>query len=215
MTMLVEMTKEYRTQNGKEVRLHAVNTSGPFPVHGAIRATDGYWFVYGWTAEGKGRIDLPTHEWDLVEAPAETNMTHEGEGITEGPDLDRAVAEAIGLRPKDFGYNPSIQDEPCAEYFRGADSGIVRGAVWFWNDSQFVTFRPSTDLNDAFRAAEMSGLFTVERDGPEVHLAKTIDGKWEILTVSICGGMDCLICEATPALAICAAILQLEALKRT
>jgi len=67
-------------------------------------------------------------------------------------------------------------------------------------------FWPSTDLNDAFYAAEAAGLFTVVRDGPEVHLAKTIDGQWEILT----GGsaMGYMTREATPALAICAAILK-------
>jgi hypothetical protein len=75
MTMLVAMTKEYRTRDGKEVRLYAVNASGPFPVHGAIRATDGYWFVYGWTADGKGRIDSRNHEWDLVEEPARVRTT--------------------------------------------------------------------------------------------------------------------------------------------
>lgn len=73
--MRVEITKEYRTRNGMDVRLYAVGTSGNFPVHGAIRATDGYWFVYAWTADGKGTINIPLHEWDLVEAPARVRTT--------------------------------------------------------------------------------------------------------------------------------------------
>lgn len=94
--------------------------------------------------------------------------------IKEGPELDRAVAEAIGLK------------EWCS---------------------------PSMDLNEAFYVAELAGLFNVVRDGHEVHLAKTIDGEWEILM----GGseMGYLTRESTPALAICAAILKMEALKRT
>ena len=71
----------------------------------------------------------------------------------------------------------------------------------------FSTFNPSIDLNDAFYAAEAIGLFNVERDGPETHIAKTIDGQWEILT----GGseMGYIAREETPSLAICAAILKM------
>ena len=62
-------------------------------------------------------------------------------------------------------------------------------------------------MNDAFYAAEAIGLFNVERDGPETHIAKTIDGHWEILT----GGseMGYIAREETPSLAICAAILKM------
>lgn len=118
--------------------------------------------------------------------------------IKEGIDLDRAIAGVIGLI--------------CTQRVLGSD-------IEFYVDPRDGgrevprTFKPSANLNDSFRAAEAAGLFTAYRDGPEVHLAKTIDGQWEILT----GGseMGYLTREATPALAICAAILKLEALKRT
>lgn len=112
--------------------------------------------------------------------------------IKAGAELDRAVAEAIGLR------------------FMHA----MLGGLSFFVDPNEGTgvspfgFQPSVDLNDAFFATERAGLFDVERDGPEVHLAKTFDGQWEILT----GGseMGYVSRESTPAQAICAAILALS-----
>lgn len=108
--------------------------------------------------------------------------------IKAGFELDRAVAEAVGLN--------SIRGP--AGFFIDPREGIR--AIPF-------LFQPSVDLNAAFAAAEKAGLFTIERDGPEVHLAKTFDGQWEILT----GGsaMGYVSREATPSLAICAAILEL------
>lgn len=111
--------------------------------------------------------------------------------IKVGSELDRAIAEAIGLV---------------------STHKVLGSEIVFWADPRAPrevprTFNPSVDMNDAFYAAEAAGLFTVERDGPEVHLAKTIDGQWEILT----GGseMGYVSREDTPCLAICAVILKL------
>lgn len=117
-----------------------------------------------------------------------------------GPELDKAVAEAIGLRPLDIDYNPSARDFPCVEYFRGADSGIVRGQVWYWRDGQFVSFKPSTDLNAAFAAADRAGVFN------EWSLAQWDSGWGFEGTYESALGVS----QATPALAICAAILELK-----
>lgn len=107
--------------------------------------------------------------------------------VNEGPELDLAVAEACKMNATIY-YNHELSKNVC---------------LLLPSDE---AFNPSSDLNDAFLAAEATGLFTVERDGPEVHLAKTIDGQWEVLT----GGseMGYIAREATPALAICAAILK-------
>lgn len=110
--------------------------------------------------------------------------------IKEGSELDRAIAEAIGMT--------------CTHRVLGSD-------IEFWSDPRAPrdvsrTFNPSVDLNDAFYASEATGLFTVDRDGPEVHLAKTFDGLWEILTGR--KEMGYIVRENTPALAICAAILK-------
>jgi hypothetical protein len=180
--MRIEMEKKYRTRNNKEVVLYRVDQGGPFPVHGAIRSTSGYWMGAGWTFDGRNRTDCESHVHDLVELSVIE--------IKSGPNLDRAIAETIGMR---------------------SDHRVPGSDIEFFIDPRAPrevarTFNPSICLNDAFYAAEAIGLFNTELDGPEVHLAKTIDGKWEILT----GGkeMGYVAREATPALAICAAILK-------
>jgi hypothetical protein len=108
--------------------------------------------------------------------------------IKEGPELDRAVAQAIGLI--------------CTHRVLGSD-------IEFYVDPQDGTdtvprtFNPSTNLNDAFRAAEA--------------VAKDFYGSVELppcITVDNRTGWRCTIEDSpegrgkTPALAICAAILK-------
>ena len=104
---------------------------------------------------------------------------------SEGPDLDRAVAEAIGL--------------VCTHRVLG--SGLQ-----FFSDPRdplpgLRAFQPSTDLNDAFHAAEETGLFEGR------WLGRLVTG-WAIMdleTMNVVGqDRGC----STPALAICAAILK-------
>lgn len=113
--------------------------------------------------------------------------------IKAGLDLDRAIAGVIGLI--------------CTHRVLGSDIEFYVDPRAGANEVPRM-FKPSTDLNDAFQAAEVAGLFDVVRNGPEVHLAKTIDGEWEILT----GGseMGYVTRKDTPALAICGAILKLS-----
>lgn len=61
----IEMGKQYRTRDGKEVRLYAVGSGGNYPVHGAVRE-DGRWASACWTEQGNAFINtkLPA---DLVE----------------------------------------------------------------------------------------------------------------------------------------------------
>ena len=116
--------------------------------------------------------------------------------IKVGAELDRAVAGAIGLEVHGDEFC-LIQAHQWDKLFGRSDTDTVMD----------MPFMPSSHLDAAFAAAERVGLFDVERDGPEVHLAKTFDGQWEILT----GGsaMGYVSREATPALAICAGILAL------
>ena len=125
--------------------------------------------------------------------------------IKAGPELDLAVGLAIGLSPKDFGYNPSVQDMPCVEYFRGADSGIVSGQIWIWAGGvDFEPFRPSTDLNAAFSAASSVGLWR------EYGYCKASGQHVISKTVPVASWVNTIAHAETPALAICAAILQLK-----
>lgn len=48
----IEMGRTYRTRDGREVRIYAVDGGGKFPVHGAFRLND-LWEISWWTAEGK------------------------------------------------------------------------------------------------------------------------------------------------------------------
>lgn len=108
--------------------------------------------------------------------------------IKAGPELDRAVAEAIG-------------DEP------GLPFSIARAD----RGEEGFTYRPcSTDLNAAFAAAEKVGLF-------DYHAAELDweDGRWYVqwLVDPGHGGLGDSAVATTPALAICAGILELKEAK--
>jgi hypothetical protein len=124
--------------------------------------------------------------------------------IKPGRELDVAVAEAVGAKPR-IGKDRrsvvvAIEDGRIMRHL-----AIPTGPNAACNGA-FVPFSPSTDLNAAFQAAEAVGLFA------EPHfmmLGMTYNNKWVIY----CGG-DCLeyfseACD-TPALAICDAILKLK-----
>lgn len=48
---MIDKSKQYRTRDGREVRIYATDGMGECPVHGAIRF-DGSWEVNTWTARG-------------------------------------------------------------------------------------------------------------------------------------------------------------------
>lgn len=106
-----------------------------------------------------------------------------------GPELDRAVAAAIGLL--------------CTSRVLGAD-------IEFWADPRAPrevprTFNPSVDLNDAFYAADAIGLFNESYRG---ICKEPSDDTWGVVDVlSNCERV--ISSEDTPSLAICAAILEL------
>jgi hypothetical protein len=60
----IEMGRVYRTRDGREVRIYAVDGSGAVPVHGAIKNTYG-WEPYQWIKDGRSYLkDGPE---DLIE----------------------------------------------------------------------------------------------------------------------------------------------------
>jgi hypothetical protein len=113
--------------------------------------------------------------------------------IKAGPELDLAVAEAVGLAV--------------------VGGGIDDDEVWVVNADTVTSglFHPSRDLNAAFAAAAKAGLF--DPDGPEAHLSchPAAEETWKVWWEDSSwpdGG--CAVYEPTPALAICAAILRLK-----
>ena len=61
---MIDKSKQYRTRDGREVRIYAVDGSGSMPVHGAIKNNYG-WEPYQWIADGMAYLnDRPE---DLIE----------------------------------------------------------------------------------------------------------------------------------------------------
>ena len=107
--------------------------------------------------------------------------------IKPGPELDWAVAEAVGV-------------------------GVhrVKESTRWQRDDNLYPFIPSIDLNEAFAAAEKVELFvggacTTRTPG---DLRKDSHGQWAVLLRTGCYSEDTVRAD-TPALAICAAILKL------
>jgi hypothetical protein len=46
---MIELGKHYKTRDGREVRIYAVDGGGRFPVHGAVKLDDGTWRQEEWT----------------------------------------------------------------------------------------------------------------------------------------------------------------------
>lgn len=68
---MIELGKQYRTRDGCDVRIYAVDGGGRFPVHGAVKLNDGTWRQEEWTPTGSynGKKDghsLP-NDLDLIE----------------------------------------------------------------------------------------------------------------------------------------------------
>lgn len=116
--------------------------------------------------------------------------------LTAGPELDLAVLRAIGY------------DGKIVEKYQQPDGSykhrfvVVIGEE---NPTGRPIWQPSTDLNDAFLAAEKFGLF--DGTGFARTLAKS-DSKWTLVWNDY--GDEALPFETSPALAICSAIITLS-----
>lgn len=63
---MIDPKKQYRTRDGREVRIYAVDGGGDYPVHGAYEFND-RWQVNQWSASG-GTNHLTQDDYlDLVE----------------------------------------------------------------------------------------------------------------------------------------------------
>ena len=54
--MKISLDKKYKTRDGKEVRIYALDAGGHYPVHGAIKVYDN-WENESWTDAGLFKID--------------------------------------------------------------------------------------------------------------------------------------------------------------
>jgi hypothetical protein len=63
---MIDITKQYKTPEGREVRIYATDAGTERPVHGAIKYDDG-WFPRSWTAKGTTFSDGGHCSDDLIE----------------------------------------------------------------------------------------------------------------------------------------------------
>lgn len=68
---MIELGKQYKTGDGREVRIYAVDGGGRFPVHGAVKLYDGTWRQEEWTPTGSYNGEKDGHtipnDLDLIE----------------------------------------------------------------------------------------------------------------------------------------------------
>lgn len=133
--------------------------------------------------------------------------------IEPGPELDRAVAEAVGdpfPRAHDWEHmGLSGHEESVFRCKNCGDLDLADQAGGYSEKDPCV--KPySTDLNAAFAAAERVGLFDIRSGAPGRDLSK-MHGEPETWCVWAPTANDSdPTYGATPALAICAAILKLK-----
>lgn len=62
---MIDKNKQYKTRDGREVRIYATDCGGIYPVHGAI-IKDGLWVIHSWPLDGMDAIDSISNA-DLIE----------------------------------------------------------------------------------------------------------------------------------------------------
>ena len=63
---MTDITKTYKTRDGREVRIYATDGGGDRPVHGAV-INHGEWFLRHWSAKGTAFPDHGHCSDDLIE----------------------------------------------------------------------------------------------------------------------------------------------------
>ena len=69
MTNTIDINKKYKTRDGRDVIIYAVYDKGSYPIHGAIKLSEG-WMGSMWTKEGV-YCEETQDPFDLVEVEEE------------------------------------------------------------------------------------------------------------------------------------------------
>lgn len=74
---MIDPSKKYRTRDGREVRIYAVDAGGQKPVHGARRGDDGQWVHECWTDDGnvQRQYYAMPNAFDLIEVKPEVTVS--------------------------------------------------------------------------------------------------------------------------------------------
>ena len=71
---MIDINKKYRTRDGREVRIYALDGDGTHPVHGACKHPEtGGWVLQRWNEQG--RISGPDFPSDLIEVKPRIKRT--------------------------------------------------------------------------------------------------------------------------------------------
>lgn len=62
---MISMNKKYRTRDGREVRIYAVDGEENYPVHGAVKNAE--WSICYWIPHGKACSSTIENRLDLIE----------------------------------------------------------------------------------------------------------------------------------------------------
>lgn len=63
---MIDVTKNYKTKNDREVRIYSVSGGGEYPVHGSVKLKSDHWLCMDWTDRGS-LLEGTTSASDLVE----------------------------------------------------------------------------------------------------------------------------------------------------
>ena len=71
---MIDINKKYRTRDGREVRIYALDGGGGNPVHGTIFSKELGWLLATWSMDGCALNDID-HFADLVEVKPRIKRT--------------------------------------------------------------------------------------------------------------------------------------------
>lgn len=120
----ISMDKKYRTRDGREVRLYAVNGGGNYPVHGAIDGGGDAWHLEAWAIDGKQHDDAPgPQSGDLIEINPYDHL-RKGDRVLvsiDGGSIVRRYFSHVG------------EDGRPHAFINGATEWSSSGNTWPWN----------------------------------------------------------------------------------
>lgn len=97
---MIDKSKQYRTRDGREVRIYATDGEDRYPIHGAVRTKNGDWSLMFWTSTGRACNSAIDSIFDLIEVKPRiqrevwVNVYPEESGIPEGFYFSRKAADA-------------------------------------------------------------------------------------------------------------------------
>ena len=71
---MIDINKQYKTRDGREVKVYAVDGGGSEPVHGAIKVGINRWDIFKWHADGS-YLAKSGSDADLVEVKPRIQRT--------------------------------------------------------------------------------------------------------------------------------------------